>query len=362
MAPAPDRLLVLHLSTERGLRGGERQLLLLARGLLAHGLHQAVAAPAASPLIGQAAELGLATVALVPRPAWHPLSLLRLARWLRAHPGALVHAHTSPALTLAAALRRLAPVGAVVHTRRVAFPLRRGRKYRTAADRYVAISGAVAGALLAAGLEEARLGVIPSAVDLEAVDAAAPTAELAREPGRPTVGCVAALSPEKGHATLLAAWAEVSRSLPGARLVLLGDGPERPRVAAAVARLAPGTVLLAGHRDDVPAWLKALDLYAQPSLAEGLGSSVLDAMACRLAVVASATGGLPEAVADRQTGLLGPPGDAGALAAALLALLGEPDRAAAMGSAGRARVEALFRPETMVEGYLRVYREATRAT
>lgn len=168
---------------------------------------------------------------------------------------------------------------------------------------------------------------------------------------------MAELSREKGHRTLLEAWTAVLRELPAPRLVLLGDGPERPHLERLAGHLPAGTVLLAGHREDVPAWLKRLDLYVQPSLAEGLGSSTLEAMACRLAVVASRTGGLPEAVEDGVTGRLVPPGEASPLAAAVVDLLRDPERARRFGAAGRARVETRFAAPAMVERYLELYRD-----
>lgn len=346
---------VLHLSSELGLRGGERQLLLLAAGLAERGVAQSVAAPVGSALADRTSALGLPLIPLAPRPVLHPRNLVRLVRWLRDHPGVVAHAHTSPTLSLVALARSLAPT-TVVHTRRVAYPLRVGRKYRTAADHYVAISRAIAEQLLAGGLEASRLSVIPSAVDLAAVDAVAVTRELSRADGCPLVGCVGALTREKGHLVLLRAWSAVLEQCPRARLVLLGDGPERAAVERATAALPAGSVLLAGYREDVPAWLKALDLYVQPSLAEGLGSAVLEAMACRLPVVASRVGGLPDAVVDGTTGLLCPPGDAATLADAILTLLRSRERATAMGAKGRERVEERFSAVAMVGAYLELYR------
>ncbi len=346
---------VLHLSSELGWRGGERQVCLLARGLARRGVRQAVAAPARSPLAHRAAGGGELVVRLYPRPALHPANIMRLVAAARGRPGVILHAHTSPTLSLAWLVRRLAPVRAVVHTRRVAFPVRPSQKYRTAADRYVAISQAVADGLLGAGLDPGRLEVIPSAVDLEPLDAARPAPELASL-SRPVVGCVGQLSAEKGQASLAEAWPSVLREHPGATLVLVGDGPERARVERLTAQV-PERIVLAGFRDDVPSWLKGLDLYAQPSLAEGLGTSVLDAMGCRLPVVASRIGGLPEVV-GAHTGLLVPPGDPAALADAITALLSDPARARSMGEAGRRRVAEEFGVDRMVERYLGVYRAA----
>lgn len=348
---------VVHLSSEVGWRGGERQVWLLCRGLVRQGWDQVLAAPDGAPLARGVSELDVPVLALRRGHPLHPVNLFRLVRWLRGLGPAVVHAHTSPTLTLAALARRMAPAAAVVHTRRVAYPLRGSAKYRTAADAYVAISQAIGDQLLAGGLDRKRLRILYSAVDVEPLDAAAPVAVLQKERRRPLVGCVGQLAPEKGHAILLEAWAQVVNQLPSAQLVLVGDGDEREAIEQWAARLPPGSVRFAGHCQNVPPWLKALDLYVQPSLAEGLGTSVLDAMACCLPVVASRVGGLPEAVSNGETGLLVPPDEPQDLAEAILALLRDPDRAAAMGRAGRSRVERLFSVDGMVEGYADLYRE-----
>jgi glycosyltransferase involved in cell wall biosynthesis len=110
-----------------------------------------------------------------------------------------------------------------------------------------------------------------------------------------------------------------------------------------------------GHLEDVRGFLAALDALALPSHHEGLPNAVLEAMAAGLPVVASAVGGMPEQVIDRQTGLLVPPGDAGALAQALASLASDPQGAARMGCAGRARVERDFSLQAMVRGAEELY-------
>ncbi len=359
---------ILHVSTARGWRGGERQVLLLATGLReSAALRQAgdvkdrqdggivVAAPRNSPLAQRAAAAGAPVLPLPSASLLHPGNLLRLMVHLRRRPSSIVHSHTSPALSIVAILRRWAPLAATVHTRRVAFPVRPSSKYRRAADHYVAISQAVATRLREAGLARDRLSVIPSAVELAPLDSAAGCPQPRQ--GGPVVVCVGQLTPEKGHAVLLDAWKLVLVSLPEARLVLLGDGPEETRLRRAAATLPEGAVDFVGFRNDVPTWLRRCDLVVQPSLSEGLGTSVLDAMGCRLAVVASNTGGLAEVVEHGTTGLLVPPGDPQALAAGALRLLSDDGRRAAMGRAGRHRVERYYSIGTMVERHLDLYQE-----
>jgi len=177
------RQAVLHLSSEHGWRGGERQVWLLSRGLARRGVTVVVAAPAGSPLAERAAASGIEVLELRRGRPIHPGNVMRLMVWLWRRPGAILHAQTSPALDWAAACRFLARprgrLGGVVHTRRVSFPARRSRKYQSWADRYVAISQAVAGRLQEAGVDESRLVVIPSAVEIEPIDRARPAPELA---------------------------------------------------------------------------------------------------------------------------------------------------------------------------------------
>jgi glycosyltransferase involved in cell wall biosynthesis len=115
-------------------------------------------------------------------------------------------------------------------------------------------------------------------------------------------------------------------------------------------------VLLPGFRPDVLSLLKAVDLFVMPSITEGLGTSILDAMACRKAVVASAVGGIPEVVEDERTGLLVPPRNASALGKAIIRLLRDPALSSRLAAAGRERVEQRFTADRMVQDTLDVYR------
>ncbi len=348
---------VLHVSSETGWRGGEHQVLLLAVGAAARGLDHAVAAPAGSELAARARSEGLEVVSLPSRRPWRPFALMRIAGWLRRHDRPVLHAHTSPTLDAAPLLRLLAPLAGVVYTRRTSYSIRPARKYRTAAERYVAVARSVADQLVAAGADPGRVTVVPSAIDLSAIDAAPETDPLGLVGGGPTVGCVGALAPEKGHAILLEAWRHVVAAVPDARLVLVGDGCERRRLEELVRNLPPASVRFAGFRDDVASCLKSFDLVVLPSLAEGVGGAAIEAMACGRAVVASRAGGLPEVITDGVTGLLVPPRDSTALARAIVELLGDVQRRTAMGEAGRARTEAEFTVDRMIASYVAVYRE-----
>jgi glycosyltransferase involved in cell wall biosynthesis len=179
--------------------------------------------------------------------------------------------------------------------------------------------------------------------------------------GAPVVGNVAALTDHKDHATLLRAARIVLDRAPQARFVIVGDGELRPRLRELHRQLALGEgCVFAGFRDDVDRLLPAFSVFCLSSHMEGLGTSLLDAMAFARPVVATRAGGIPDAVEDGVTGRLVPPRDPAALAGALLELLADPARRQAMGRAGRRRFEERFTADRMVEATLAVYDEIVR--
>jgi glycosyltransferase involved in cell wall biosynthesis len=165
---------------------------------------------------------------------------------------------------------------------------------------------------------------------------------------------VGRLTPQKGLETLIEAAPKVARAVPDAGFLIVGDGPLRAGLERA-ARASGAGVVFAGERRDVQDLMRGARALALPSVYEGLPLVALEAMACGLPVVASGVDGVPEAVEDGETGVLVPPGDAERLADALIGLLRDPAKAEAMGRRGRARVEAHFSAERMVEETQAVY-------
>jgi glycosyltransferase involved in cell wall biosynthesis len=185
-------------------------------------------------------------------------------------------------------------------------------------------------------------------------------AELGLSADTPLFVTVAALRAGKGLNFLLEAAALVREREPVARFAIVGDGVERTKLEVlAQARGLGGTVSFLGERSDVRTVLAAADVYVHPSLFEALPTSVLEAMAVGLPVVATAVGGVPEIVAHEQTGLLVPPARADDLAAAMLRLL-DPVPRIAMGSAGRAWVEVHTSRNAWLDDLQRVYRRVVR--
>lgn len=206
------------------------------------------------------------------------------------------------------------------------------------------------------GVSAERLIVIPDLVDCTHYQpTAVPPAPL--DPG-PTIVSVGRLTQEKGHRLLVEAMPRVLREVPEARLALCGQGPEEAALRARAGALGVAArVMFAGFAADVRPLLAAADVFAMPSLCEGLGVAALEAMAMGKPVVASDAGGLPEAVADGETGLVVPKGRVEPLAAALAALLSDPGRARQMGEAGRRRALERFDRPVVVGRLAALYQE-----
>jgi len=174
--------------------------------------------------------------------------------------------------------------------------------------------------------------------------------------GSLVVGNVAALVPHKGQRHLIEAAHLVVQKMPDVRFVILGEGELREALERLVKEYhLEKHVLLPGFRTDVLGCLKSFDLFVMSSVTEGLGTSLLDAMACSRAIVATTAGGIPEVVEEGVTGLLVAPRDHVAMADAILSLVGDAHRRRAMGSAGFARVNEKFTVERMVAGTAAVY-------
>jgi glycosyltransferase involved in cell wall biosynthesis len=213
--------------------------------------------------------------------------------------------------------------------------------------------------VIADGVPEERAVTIHEGIDLGRV-AAAPAANLHADlwlpHDAPIVGNVAALVPHKGQRHLIEAAAIVVKKVPDARFVIAGEGPLRATLERQIKehRLEKH-VFLAGFRPDILSVHKAFDVFVMSSVTEGLGTSLLDAMACGKPIVATRAGGMPEVVVDGQTGLLVEPRDDAGMADAIVALLRDEGLRRRMGAAGQTRAHARFSAERMVQETLAAY-------
>lgn len=362
MSASPS-LAVLHVDPERGLGGGERQVLGLLAHLRALGVRQTLAADPAGRLAPQASDLGVAVVPLRIRNHLDVLAGRRLAGLLARERYAMVHFHTARAHAMAAFLGASHGAKRVV-TRRMDYPLRGGwytrRLYNHEVQAVVAISEGVRAALIASGVDAARIVVVPSGVEADAfavspAQRAAARARYGLPDDAAVLVVVGALEARKGHAVLLAALARL-RAAP-VRVLCAGEGSQRDTLVAEATALGLGNVVRwLGRVDDVATVLAAADVAVMPSHHEGLGVAALEAMAAGVPVIASAVGGLPEAVVDGTTGMLVPPGDPGALATAITRVTGDDDLRRRLGAAGARRVREHFTMAGMAARTLEVYR------
>jgi glycosyltransferase involved in cell wall biosynthesis len=230
----------------------------------------------------------------------------------------------------------------------------------------VAVSRAIVHKIAEERPSSVPVSLVHNGVDLARYDRTEACCTLAEDyglaPGAQIVGVVGRLEPEKGHPTLIEAWPRVLRAVPNAYLLIVGEGSRREALEHQVAELGIGSrVIFSGRRDDVPAVTAALDVAVLPSYREAQGLTILEAMALSRPVVASNVGGIPEMVEDGRTGLLVPPHDPVALAAAITRLLVDHPLADMLGRAGHDLVHERFCLELMVRSIEDLYDEGAAA-
>jgi glycosyltransferase involved in cell wall biosynthesis len=356
----------LHVDTSPAWRGAEQQALLLVLGLRSLGHRTALVAHPQGDLFRRANEgpdlIPLATRTDVDlRAAWQ---LSRVVKRLRPD---VVHAHDQHGIAVAAqALSFAASVWRprLVAARRVDFVLNKNsfsRWKHAQVDCFVAVSERIRQRLVGEGVPGTRVRVVYEGIDLERV-AAVPRIDVHAEfwlpHNAPVVGNIAALLPHNGHLHLIESASRVVREVPDARFVIVGDGDLRPAIERQIRdRRLEKHVVLAGSRPDVLALLKSFDIFAMTSVADGLRTAVLEAMACGKPVVAMEADSIAEAVTSGVDGLLVRPRDADALATEIVRVLKDPPLARRIGEAARGRVERQFTVERLVRETLSVYED-----
>jgi L-malate glycosyltransferase len=354
----------LQIDTARSWRGGQNQVLLTVRGLRALG-HRVVAVVHPEGELRKRLPDDTETVALGPRNEVDLPAAWRLSRIIRDLRPDIVHAHDPHGVAVAATALSIAspaPRPPLVAARRVDFHLKANSfsrwKYRQV-DRFVCASNAIRAMLLEDGIPADLAVTVHEGVDIERVLGVEPLnvrEEYWFPPHSLIVGNIAALVPHKGQRFLVDAAAMVVRELPETRFLILGEGELRPALEQQIKHLHLSQhVVLAGFRADVLAVLKGLDVFVMSSVTEGLGTSLLDAMAASRPIVATRTGGIPEVVVHGETGLLAPPKDGPALAETILQMLKDAPGRDRVAHAGFARARERFSVERMVEQTLDVY-------
>lgn len=361
-----DRLHVLMVTSERGWRGGEAQVCLLMRGLLEEGCNVTLACAPHSEIAKRSERLpGLTLAPLAIAGSMDLVSAWRARSMIRKGDYDLVHCHNSHAhsvvhLAVGGAARR----PRVVVSRRVSFRAGRNafsaRKYRHGADLFIAISRAVRDGLLAQGVDEGRVTLIPSGLDFDRFEKLRPAPDVRASLGVPArarlIGTVGALSEEKAQDQLVLALPHILRQIPNTHLVLVGEGDRRRNLEGLVTELnLTGHCTLTGHRNDALDILGAMECFVMCSKQEGLGTSIMDAQVLGVPVVATRVGGIPDLVEDGVTGRLVDPGDAEGLGRSVIEML--EDKSLSDKVVGEAREQAKgYHYRHMVYKTLNAYR------
>jgi glycosyltransferase involved in cell wall biosynthesis len=350
---------IVQVDSHRAWRGGEQQVLYLARFLQAQGYDNVVVCQPGSALQQRCMDAGVPARALRIRHEADVIAAWRLGHYLRRQQIDMLHMHTPHAHTIGLFAGLLAPrVGKVV-SRRVDFAPIRNRfsrwKYIRPELHYLTVSKAIQQVLVAGGIAAEQVQTVYSGIDLQRCDEAAEAPPLFPA-GTRVIGTVGHLAGHKGQRYLIEAMSHLVDKQSPVGCVIAGTGDLRQALERQAAELGLSEhIRFTGFRHDVLALMRQFEIFVFPSVMEGLGTALLDAMALRKPVVATRAGGIPEVVQDGITGLLVPPQDSEALANAIQYLLQHPQQARVFGDAGRKRVEQHFTADRMATQTLSVY-------
>lgn len=350
------RLRVMMVITPRRFSGAERMVVWQSQGLRDRGHEVLVVCKPNALLQAYLAEANIPCRPLGIAGKGNLLAPLRLATEAREFGADIIHTHLSTASLWGSFAGKLAhvPVVAEVHALN-------SKTCFVYADLIVTCSAGVRDHIVAQGVPAERVEVLHNGLppqrfqDLKPV--ASLRAELGLQPGQPVIGVVAHLSEKKGHRHLIAALPDLRRRFPDLVCLLLGEGALRRELEAQADALGVrGAVRFLGFREDAVAAMQLMDVVVLPSVAkEGLGVALIEAAFLGKPTVGSDCPGIDEVIVPEETGLLVPPGDSEALAAALIRLLGDAALRQRLGTAGRARAEKLFTLTAMAQRAEEIY-------
>ncbi|HEU5361269.1 MAG TPA: glycosyltransferase family 4 protein [Candidatus Deferrimicrobiaceae bacterium] len=344
---------LMHSESSLGWGGQENRTLEELRGLSKKGYRTLLLCPPEAEIGKRAAAEGIAVRHCRMGKSYDVAAVASIRRIIREEGVDILNTHSGRDSLLAGLAGRMSPRRPIiVRTRHLALPITSRISYRYLPHRVVTVSEYVRRYLVGEGVPVERIVAIPTGVDIRRFSpgAAAGTIreELGLSPAVPLVGMVAILRRKKGHHILLDAVPEILRAVPETVFVLAGNGPQWDNVSGMIRnRGLVEKVFMLGLRQDVPNVIASLDLFVLPTLEEALGTSFLEAMAMEKPVVGTLTGGVPEVVEDGVNGYLVPPGDAGELARAVIAVLRDREGARRMGIEGYRIVRENYTVERM---------------
>ena len=355
---------IVQIEKQRKWAGQIQQAFLLAKGLHQRG-HDVLVVCQPGAIIGdRAAELGIEVMRL-PMQGLHIFpSACRLAHRLWRTRYHVLHPHGGRDHLLAMLAHILVPRVKVVRTKHNLNPVRGAFFLRLLTTRFIAVSAAARAVLRAACIPRQKIALIHDGLDLAPFRPAPPDPALLQELGILrddfVIGVTGRLgSKSKGIPVLLHATPHVLKSAPQAKFLLVGRA--KPALQDLARKLGlDHRVIFTGFRQDIPQLLACMHLYVQPSLRDAFPSSVIEAMAMTKVVVGSRVGGIPEAVRERETGMLCAPGNPEELARTILKLVGKTGTLHRMGILARERALENFSLDRMLDDVETLYRNIAK--
>ena len=353
----------MHVDTSKGWRGGQQQAFYLVRELKNRNIPTAMVCQPGSIMENACKKADVPVYPISMRGEWDLFAGRRLGRLSRQLGFSLLHAHCAHGVMLALWARLFFPGTQVLATRRVDFsigssPLKRLKYTNTPLSKIVCVSSAIKAILVTEGVQDSKLALVYSGVDLNRFDDADSGQATLLESvpkDKIIVGTVAALVGHKDYPTLLQAARTILDVRKDVVFCAVGEGEERATILSLVRQLGLGKhFIFTGFQENVGAYLKRFDIFVLASHMEGLGGSILEAMLCKLPIVATTVGGIPEIIEHPKSGLLVPPQNPKLMAQAILGLMNDRTMRKHMGQNARIHVER-FSMEKMIKGNLEVY-------
>lgn len=348
---------IFHIDSEKTFRGGQQQILYLLEGLRELNVENILACPACSPLFNRAGKTKKIPVAM--RSEFDIFSAIKIAKTIRKEKPQIIHCHSAHALSIGIMSKKFSGARAhIVAARRVDFHIKSRRKYFLA-DRIIAVSQAVREVLRADGIPDEKIKVVYDGIDMERfADISCDYLYREFEIGKnQVIGNVAALTQQKDHFTLIRAIPYILKKNREVRFFIVGEGCLRRAVEKLSKKLGISEyIFFTGFREDVINFFPLFDIFVLTSRWEGLGTSILDAMASDVPVVATSVGGIPEIVKDGFNGLLVPSENYEHLAEKISLLIKNKNMREELSKKGKETVKRFGR-EKMVLGTRDVYKE-----
>lgn len=351
---AAHSIKVLHIDCSHEWRGGQQQASYLIQAMAEQGYHTAMACPDNSPLAEFCVQHQITHFPFHLKNEFDVLSAFRLARLCRTHDFRILHAHDAHALAAASMAKLFSRALIVIAARRVDFhvkkPIIGAYKYTNRrVNHVITVSEKIRAILIEDGVSSDKITTVHSGIDTHKFDSVEGTIreEFQIPADHFLVGIVAAIAGHKDYPTLLRAAKIVTEQDENISFIAVGTGPDEAKVKFLAKELAVPRFFFAGFRPDVGVFLKSFDAFVLASKTEGLGTSLLDAQAVGLPIVATTAGGIPEIVHDGVNGLLAPVQNPQALAEKILQLKNDKSKQARFSENARKHVQKFDVSETV---------------